>query len=425
MRRVVFFAVLLSIGFASLFLLSGCDGTSEKLDCEPDLDVTTSCPGSGPDLDPDKISLSPYMFDGFRVELGDVVYFVRELENDQEIIMLDQLDAFIHKFYIGHEFIYFMFRSHNSSLSETPGNTPNFNRVNYRSQGEEFQSFVIHKETGFVYSLAGLSDNVTIFDAEILKAAGRFFTKGIVDGNLVFTDLIPNQNIIPKSVWVDRYGTIFVLNNMANQVVGNIVYLTSSSDNYGFNIGSDGRFYRIWADITIAIRSFRPYVYNPVARQWESLVSVEQEVRVTISNITYIFGEDGRLIVVDASNSRWAYAVRTGFQVHHHFDWTYSHANPSVTTTHLGFIIDNVIFLHQEGGTTLFVRDINNWDVGRTEIGEFAALTFQGDHFVGIKEQVEGTVYVKIMVVNGLPIVAEYNEKTLDKQRKGMIYSSV
>ena len=90
------------------------------------------------------------------------------------------------------------------------------------------QSFVIHNETGKIYSLAEISDNIVYLYRNIIRESNdKLYILSIENGNLIATNPIKNPNLNVSNLSIDKYGTIFIINTLADEVSDNCVYLYS------------------------------------------------------------------------------------------------------------------------------------------------------------------------------------------------------
>ena len=127
----------------------------------------------------------------------------------------------------------------------------NFDKTNYYSSALS-QSFVIDNHTGYIYKIEDFKidniydDNIVTQNRSNNNVDGHrtsYFKISIDGNNLVFRDLVPNKDIGVFGVAEDKYGWIYVNNNLLNQTdtENKIVYY--KHQNYRYAIDSEKQVY--------------------------------------------------------------------------------------------------------------------------------------------------------------------------------------
>lgn len=174
-------------------------------------------------------------------ENGDIEEVVFIKETTDEEITQEELPAWIYKMYIYQNFVYISFTNIKTADYEKE-KIMNF-EMEYRCNGG-YQSFVIDKNTGKVYSLSEFSKME--ISGNIVSSGGECYIMSVENDALTFTPIINNPNI-PGTAKIDKFGRIFIVNNVWEQTIGNIVFYIRD---YEHKMGEDGMMYIVnWSDI--------------------------------------------------------------------------------------------------------------------------------------------------------------------------------
>ncbi|MDR1093420.1 MAG: hypothetical protein LBL66_04655 [Clostridiales bacterium] len=193
-------------------------------------------------------------------ENGDierVVFRAKKQNGEEQTISQENINGEIDKMYVSGEFVFIRYSKFVSSGGGDPRDIdPDYDKKDYACDSDR-QSFAVHKSTGKVYSLSALNASVlNIEDGNIVLVCteqtntsllNTYYSLSVSDGNLVFTDIVPNKNIYISKVHVDKFGHVFVKNDKSTEVIGDYIYYISD------NVvkGSDGFTYEytdnLWA----------------------------------------------------------------------------------------------------------------------------------------------------------------------------------
>ena len=134
-----------------------------------------------------------------------------------------------------------------------------YDRSGYESD-KETQSFVIDRQNKYVYSLAEiphiyyLDENLITGKTIVGYSDGGYpifsdlsvYLLTTEEGQIKFTDMVPNKNIYVKRGMMDKDGTVFIVNNTMDTIANGVVMIRPHdywASNDGFNKGSDGKVY--------------------------------------------------------------------------------------------------------------------------------------------------------------------------------------
>ena len=113
-----------------------------------------------------------------------------------------------------------------------------FDKTNYYSSALS-QSFVINNETGYIYRIENfVIDNITetgvITDKNNGRRTPNYYRMKFVDNNLVFEDVAPDKSMQVDGVVLDKYGWIFVQNDLLDykDIEKKIIYYKHTNYHY-------------------------------------------------------------------------------------------------------------------------------------------------------------------------------------------------
>ena len=182
------------------------------------------------------------------------VVFLRDKGGRDEEITQEQIPGEIDKCYSAAEFTFLRFAVKGTDNSSRRSDKQ-FDRKDYLCD-ENYQSFVVHKASGKVYSLDGLETVGEVSDGAV--KCGKFFYKLSLEGEaLKLTTLVSNPNVTVKAVFQDRYGNTFVENDKLEEIAGTVCYFRSYQYGQPFCVlGSDGRAYEVTVGLDFTIRFY-------------------------------------------------------------------------------------------------------------------------------------------------------------------------
>ncbi|NLB48695.1 MAG: hypothetical protein GX813_02480 [Erysipelotrichia bacterium] len=202
------------------------------------------------------------------------VVFEKETPEDGKIILnQDNINAQFDKLHITEDYIFFTLTV--NSITPREEGDMEYDEIDYVCDTFN-QSFLIDRQTFNIYSLAELP-HIDKIDGNIFRTSEdsghgpiryTFYEVTIEENQIKFRDLVPNKNINPFAVYVNKQGTLFVKTDTTNQITDTVVYVTDTSDIYdGFfhTMGDDGQFYRVQTVSDISAI----WVFNDAIGDWD------------------------------------------------------------------------------------------------------------------------------------------------------------
>ena len=174
--------------------------------------------------------------------IKDVVFLFENSEKKHE-----QLPGYLGKVYVTDEFVYLQYYFNNRSVPDLK-TKPDAMYTDYRCSSTD-QAFVIHKETGKVYSLRQAGEiieihNNILFTCENMNQDKKYVYKLTVENNeLKLTDLAPNKSITISGVLSDKWGQALIINNAIETSQNGVIFIIGESS-ADCALGTDGQIYR-------------------------------------------------------------------------------------------------------------------------------------------------------------------------------------
>jgi len=334
------------------------------------------------------------------------------------VITQDDLKAQIDKLHITKDFIYFsvttralcsdchMYHSDgygncyiysaNSSYSREQ-----YDRSGYQSNAE-VQSFLIDRQSKNVYSLANmvyiyyLDENLItgktiigyhdIYGYPIFSAISVYLLT-VEDGQIKFTDMVPNKNINVVRGLMDKNGIIFIANDTVDAIANGVVMcrLQSYLGNNDFTKSSDGNVYKTKGKLKVFSAELMDWI-DPDLSQHMSIRAGDEHI-VTKNEKIYRFN--------------WS----------SYFVWDNDRSIFSDSPQRVFFLDENAVCLN-EGSLYAYITASADTDTVKVPIAEnIQRMEFKRDKLMAYKELVDGTatyeVYFDLTGVPQLDLVSE------------------
>ena len=261
-----------------------------------------------------------------------------------------------------------------------------YDQSSYESN-KETQSFLIDRQNRNVYSLAEIPiidylDEKLVTGRTITGYSGghpiysavSVYLLSVENGNIKFTDLVPNKNINVKRGMMDKNGTVFIVNDTINAVVNGVVMCNLKDifwkNNDGFVKGSDGNVYMTAGELKI---------FSTGSMDWTA-PDLSKHVSVWIGNERMITKNERLYRIVCSFSDRPSYYV-----------WDDTDAIYYDGPVRL-FLLDETVICLNDGSLYAYDTGSAATSLIKEPIAEnIKNMTFIGSKVIAYKELIDGT----------------------------------